>query len=126
MQRSDTQPTVLVVNHDVWERTYTTNTLASEGYSVMGASNGASGLRLAEQHACDAIVLDLALPEVTGLEFIRRLKAMDRTSTIPVIVLGESPRAQQFAAAGSVPRPLEPVRMISELARCLGLQDPQH
>ena len=115
----ETQPTVLVVNHDVWERRYTTDTLSSEGYAVMGASNGASGLRLAEQHACDAILLDFALPEVTAIEFMQRLKAMDRTRTIPVIVLGESPAGQPFTAAGSVPKPLEPLRMISELARCL-------
>ena len=119
MREGGTQPTVLVVDYDMWERTYTADTLAGEGYAVLGASNGASGLRLAEQHACDAIVLDLALPEVTGLEFIQRLKSMDRTRTIPVIVLGETPAGQRVAAAGCVPKPLEPVRMISELARCL-------
>ena len=119
MHDNDAQPTVLVVEHDTWDRTYTADTLASQGYAVMGASNGASGLRLAEQHGCDAILLDLNLPEVTGIEFMRRLKAMDRTRTIPVIVLGDSPLDQSLAAAGSVPKPLEPMRMISELARCL-------
>jgi CheY-like chemotaxis protein len=119
MHRNDTQPTVLIVDHDVWERRYATDMLANEGYSVVGASNGASGLRIAEQHSCDAIVLDLALPEVTGVEFLQRVKAMDRTREIPVIVLGDWPDIQPVASAGCVPKPLEPTRMMSEVARCL-------
>lgn len=119
MRDSETQPMVLVVDHDVWERTYTADALTSEGYLVMGASNGASALRLAEQHSCDAILLDLALPEVTGIEFIERLQAMDRTRAIPVIVLGETPAGQVVTASGCVPKPLEAMRMMDELARCL-------
>jgi CheY-like chemotaxis protein len=116
---SDSQPLVLVVNYDVWERTYTADTLASEGYAVVGASNGASALRIAEQHACSAILLDRALPEVTGTEFMQRLKTMDRTRGIPIIVLGEWEASESNAVAGRVPKPLESRRMISELARCL-------
>jgi CheY-like chemotaxis protein len=119
MPDSEMQPTVLVVDHDVWERTYTSDTLASEGFVVRSASNGATGLRLAEQHPCDAIVVDLALPELTGVEFIQRLKAMDRTRSIPVIVIGDTPPDQLIPATGRIPKPLEPVRMISELDRCL-------
>jgi CheY-like chemotaxis protein len=119
MRDSEMQPMVLVVDHDVWERTYTSDVLSSEGYAVIGASNGASALRLAEQHSCDAILLDLALPELTGIEFIERLKGMDRTSAIPVIVLGETPADRAVSASGCVPRPLEPMRMMDELARCL-------
>lgn len=119
MHRNDTQPTVLVVDHDVWERRYAADLLADGGYAVMGASNGASALRIAEQRACDAIVLDLALPEVTGVEFLQRVKAMECTREIPVIVLGEWPGMQSAMSAGYIPRPLEPTRMMSEVARCV-------
>jgi CheY-like chemotaxis protein len=119
MQSSDTQPTVLVVDHDVWERTFTTDVLANQGYLVLGASNGASGLRLAEQHPCDAILLDFKLPEVTGTEFVQRLKAMDRTRAIPVIGLGETPPDQPVVIDGCVPKPLNGMRVLSELGRCL-------
>jgi CheY-like chemotaxis protein len=117
--QSDSERVVLVVDHDLWERTYTADTLAGEGYSVVGASNGASGLRIAERRTCAAILLDRALPEVTGAELMRRLKTMDRTRRIPIIVLGEWDSGESSAAAGCVPKPLEPTRMISELARCL-------
>src|SRR5690349_8346543 len=119
MQPNDTQPTILVVNHDVWERRYTTDMLACEGYAVMGALNGPIVLRIAEKDVCDAIVRDLVLPEVTGVEVIQRLKAMDGTRSIPVIVVGEWPAGHLEALAGRIPKPLDAGRMISELPRCL-------
>jgi CheY-like chemotaxis protein len=119
MQSSDTQPTVLVVEHDTWERKFTTDVLANQGYFVLGASNGASGLRLAEQNVCDAILLDFTLPEVTGIEVLQRLKTMDRTRAIPVIALGESPAGQAVLTEGCVPKPLNETRVLSELGRCL-------
>ena len=119
MHSSDAQPTVLVVEHDMWERTFTTDVLANQGYVVLGASNGASGLRLAEQHPCDAILLDFILPEVTGVEVLHRLKAMDRTRAIPVIVLGDSPATEAVMTEGCVPKPLDETRVLSELGRCL-------
>jgi CheY-like chemotaxis protein len=119
MQTSDSQPIALVVDHDMWERWLTTEVLVGQGYAVLGASNGASGLRLVEQHRCDVILLDLALPELPGLDFLQQLKAMDRTREIPVIVLGASPEDQPGAAEGCVPRPLEQRRVMTEVVRCL-------
>jgi CheY-like chemotaxis protein len=119
MDHSHSRPTVLVVDYDIWERKCTTDMLAAEGYAVIGASNGASGLRLAEQNSCDAILVALALPEVAGLEFMQRLKTMDCTRTTPVIVLGESPSGQPLPAAGCIPKPLDALHMFSELSRCL-------
>jgi CheY-like chemotaxis protein len=119
MHSSDTRQTVLVVEYDLWERTFATEVLASQGYAVLGASNGASALRLAEQHPCDLILLDLSLPELHGLEFLQRVKTMDSTREVPVIVLGATPVGQPVAAEGCVPRPLEEVRVVSEIGRVL-------
>jgi len=119
MQTSDLQRIALVVDHDMWERWLTTEMLVGQGYAVLGASNGASGLRLVEQHQCDVILLDLALPELPGLELLQQLKVMDRTREIPVIVLGASPDEQPGTAEGCVPRPLEQARVMTEVARCV-------
>jgi CheY-like chemotaxis protein len=119
MQTSHNQRTALVVDHDTWERWFTTDVLKGLGYTVVAASNGASGLRLLEQHACDVILVDLALPEVTGPEFLQQLKAMDSARSIPVILLGTSPDGHAAAAEGCVPKPLECVRVVTEVGRCL-------
>jgi CheY-like chemotaxis protein len=108
------------VDYDPWERWFATEVLSGQGYSVLGASNGVSGLRLAEQYSCDVILLDLALPELPGTEFLRQLKASASTREIPVILLGTAAdAAATFPADGRVPRPLEDVRVTSEVGRVL-------
>ena len=61
--------------------------LAKEGYDVIAAMNGEAGLDLAIQQGVDAIVLDLMLPGMDGLEVCRRLRAESRTQYVPLIML---------------------------------------
>jgi CheY-like chemotaxis protein len=81
------QKTVLVIEDDPWTRTITTALLAGEGFAVVEAKNGEEGLRLAEQHRPDVLLLDLALPTKSGLEVLRELKGSSATHDIPVIVV---------------------------------------
>jgi two-component system, OmpR family, phosphate regulon response regulator PhoB len=81
------EKTVLVVEDDPWTRTVLTALLAGEGFGVLEAKTGEAGLRLASQHCPDAVMLDLALPTLSGLEVLRELKRGIRTAEIPVIVV---------------------------------------
>ena len=119
MDSSHKRRTALVVDYDTWERWFTTDVLGDLGYTVVAASNGATGLRLLEQYQCDIILVDVSLPELAGPEFLRQLKVMDGVCSIPVIVLGTSPEGQLAAAEGCVPKPLERGRVITEVDRCL-------
>ena len=58
--------------------------LTHEGYEVTKSFNGREGLTLAESGEYELILLDVMLPELNGLEVLRRLR---RTSDIPVIML---------------------------------------
>jgi two-component system KDP operon response regulator KdpE len=53
-------------------------------YNVLTAANGASGIMLASSHQPDIILLDLGLPDMDGIEVIRRVRTW---SQIPIIVL---------------------------------------
>lgn len=57
------------------------------GYRVLTAHNGQTGVALAQAHHPDVIVVDYLMPQMDGLEVIRRLKGDARTSHIPVIML---------------------------------------
>jgi DNA-binding response OmpR family regulator len=59
--------------------------LSLEGYEVVTAADGESGLRLAEQKSPDVILLDIMLPKVHGLEVLRRLR--ERDADVPVLIL---------------------------------------
>ncbi len=58
--------------------------LRHEGYEVTKAADGRTGLELAESGDFDLLLLDIMLPELNGLEVLRRLR---RTSSLPVILL---------------------------------------
>jgi len=58
--------------------------LTYEGYEVKKAADGRTGLGLAENEAFDLILLDIMLPEINGLEVLRRLRRFSKT---PVILL---------------------------------------
>ena len=58
--------------------------LKHEGYEVIKANNGRTGLDLAENGDVNLVLLDIMLPEINGLEVLRRLR---KTSDIPIIML---------------------------------------
>ncbi len=61
--------------------------LEKEGYRVITAMDGASGLETARNSLPDLILLDLMLPGITGIEISKILKRSEKTSKIPIIML---------------------------------------
>lgn len=82
---SERPPRVLVVEDEESVRVPLVDTLTDAGYDVLEAADGRAGLELALREDCDAILLDLMLPEMDGFQILRALRA-DR-STAAVIVL---------------------------------------
>jgi CheY-like chemotaxis protein len=81
----------LVLHHDTWTRTHLADELSMAGYSVLSASNGISGLRLAEQQGPEVILLSPALPELSGSEVLDHLRADPSTRHIPVLIVDDAP-----------------------------------
>ncbi|MCD9087948.1 response regulator transcription factor [Stenotrophomonas sp. SY1] len=75
---------VLIVEDDVHIASLLRMHLRDEGYEVTHAATGDEGLRLLEETAWSALVLDLMLPGVDGLEICRRARAMTRYT--PIII----------------------------------------
>jgi CheY-like chemotaxis protein len=67
------------------------------GYEVMTAGDGIEALALAGERRPDLAVLDVAMPELDGLEVLRRLRAAEDTSETPVVLL--SARVQEADVA---------------------------
>lgn len=74
-----------MVDDDPGVRTAVGRALSFEGYEVIEADDGASALALVVAEAPDAVVLDLGMPRIDGLEVCRRLRA--EGSTTPILVL---------------------------------------
>src|SRR5947207_14017749 len=61
--------------------------LSSEYFEVLAADNGPTALELAESELPDIILLDVMMPRMDGFEVCRRLKANERTTDIPVVMV---------------------------------------
>ncbi|MBZ1345169.1 MAG: response regulator [Candidatus Nealsonbacteria bacterium] len=64
-----------------------TNLLQNEGYEVISALDGKTGLQLVKEKKPDLILLDLVLPKMHGFDVFKKLKEDEETKNIPIIVL---------------------------------------
>src|SRR3989338_7276523 len=73
--------------------------LEFHGYQALTASNGKEGIDQALQSKPDLIFMDIMMPEMDGLEAIKRLKANTETKNIPIICLSALGRPADLNAA---------------------------
>jgi len=78
---------ILVVEDDNLNREMLTRRLQKQGFSVYSAKDGSEALSLALEHIPDIMLMDLSLPDINGLEVVKRLKILPRTENIPIIIL---------------------------------------
>lgn len=76
---------LLVVDDNAATRYSIRRRLESHGYRVLEAGNGEDGLALIDAHPLDALILDINLPDMSGFDIARRLRADPRTALLPVI-----------------------------------------
>jgi len=82
-----TKSTIMVVDDDHELVTIVRVILEQKGFNVRCAYNGSQLFAGLDEHKPDLIILDIMMPEMDGLEVLRRLKAVPETSSIPVILL---------------------------------------
>lgn len=78
------QPTILVIEDELQIRRFLRTSLTSHGYTMLEASTGQEGVERAAQLHPDCVILDLGLPDVDGLEVLRRIRSW---SAVPVVIL---------------------------------------
>jgi two-component system cell cycle response regulator len=99
--------------------------LSRWGFDVIEASTGAEALNLAARHRPAAVIMDLAMPVMDGLEATRRLKRDPRTTDVPVVMVTAhtSPEhrhaAEDAGCAAFLAKPADLDDLITELRRVL-------
>jgi two-component system, cell cycle response regulator DivK len=92
---------ILVVEDNELNMKLLNDVLEAHGYEVMSTGRGAVAVEWARQYQPDLILMDLQLPDLSGLEATRQLKADPETQRIPVIAV------TAFAMAGDEKKALE-------------------
>jgi PAS domain S-box-containing protein len=105
--------------------------LTEQGYSVTTASNGPQALAMAKQNPPDLILLDVMMPELSGYEVCKRLKANTQTRQIPIIFISASTETEDklkaFAVGGVdyITRPFQPAEVRARVETHLSLWNLQ-
>lgn len=79
--------TILVIDDQKDFADLVRRSLEKEGFEVIVASDGTTGLRFAREHRPDLVVLDLTMPDIDGLEVCQQLRTEPRHARLPIIVL---------------------------------------
>jgi two-component system cell cycle response regulator DivK len=94
---------ILVVEDNELNMKLFRDILLATGYRPIEATTGGEALALAAEHAPDLVLMDIQLPDLDGVQALRRLRADGRTAAIPVLaVTAQAMRGdrEQFLAAG--------------------------
>ena len=112
---------VLVVEDDPTLRELYRSTLELAGYSVVAVEDGIDALRRVEHRRPDALVLDLALPRVSGRDVERELRSNPETRDIPIVIVSGQDvsdlNPDDFACV--LRKPISPERLMIAVEDCL-------
>lgn len=118
---------VLIVDDDANSVALLTYTLELEGFEVAQAEDGNSALALIQQESPDLVVLDVMLPDLSGVEVCRRIRDELQLPDLKVIMLSakadliEQDRGLDAGADAYLTKPAEPDLVIRTVHEALGI-----
>ena len=116
---------VLIVEDNDLNMKLFNDLLEAHGYTTLQTSDGVEALKLARQHRPDLILMDIQLPEISGLEVTKWLKEDDELRSIPVIavtaqaMVAEQQHILESGCNSIVPKPVEFTLLRQQLQRWL-------
>ena len=128
-RRGDTHrraKTVMIVEDNELNMKLFHDLLAAHGYRTLQTRTGMEALRLAREQRPDLILMDIQLPEVSGLEVTRWLKDDDILCDIPVIAVtafamkGDEERIRRGGCEAYISKPISIVSFLDAVRRHLG------
>jgi CheY-like chemotaxis protein len=117
--------TVLYIEDSLASIHLITGVLKRADVRLISAMHGNAGLEMARVHAPDLILLDLHLPDMSGIQVLNQLKADARTSSIPVVVLTADPlpgadaQVRNAGALVCLPKPLDVTQFLKTVSHIL-------
>ncbi|MGB0384912.1 MAG: hybrid sensor histidine kinase/response regulator [Ardenticatenaceae bacterium] len=120
--------TILYVEDNLENQILVRRVLESEGYKILIAEDGLSGIRMAQEHDPDLILMDINLPGMDGYAAARRIKSIERLRAVPIVALtanvlhGARERVLAAGCDGYLQKPID-IDLLQERVKEF-LQDP--
>ncbi len=121
--------TVMIVEDNELNMKLFNDLLESQGYLTIQTANGMEALDLARAHHPDLILMDIQLPEVSGLEVTKWLKEDDELRDIPVVAVtafamkGDEERILAGGCEGYISKPISVPHFLETIANYIGKAD---
>ncbi|MEH2126063.1 hybrid sensor histidine kinase/response regulator [Nostoc sp.] len=126
---SEPRVTILHVDDNEANRYVVNRILQNAGFSVVEAATGATGLEAVAKFQPDLVILDVQLPDISGFEVCRQIKANPETTFIPVLQLSASFVQSQDKAEGLdsgadayLVQPVEPIELLATVRSLLRIR----
>ncbi|MCC6714593.1 MAG: response regulator [Gammaproteobacteria bacterium] len=116
---------ILVVEDQEDNRQILRDLFASASYETIEAHTGDEGVRMAETHRPDLILMDIQLPGIDGYEATRRIRDNPELSHIPIIAVtsyalsGDAGKARNAGCAEYITKPYSPRQLLATVRRYL-------
>ena len=104
--------TILIVEDNELNMKLFNDVLEAQGYNILQTRDGMEALKMARDHVPDLILMDIQLPEVSGLEVTKWIKEDDRLKQIPVIAVtafamkGDEEKIREGGCEAYIPKPI--------------------
>lgn len=113
-----TRPMVLVVDDEPAITALLSEVLDIAGFDALTATNGRTALAIARREHPALVLTDRLMPEVDGIEFVRRLRASPVTNDIPVVLMSSTrPTHEQIDDIPFLPKPFDLDEVLSVIAQ---------
>ncbi|OUL23333.1 hybrid sensor histidine kinase/response regulator [Nostoc sp. RF31YmG] len=126
---SEPRETILHVDDNEANRYVVTRILQNAGFTVVEAATGATGLKAVAEYQPALVILDVQLPDISGFEVCRQIKANPETAFIPVLHLSASFVQSQDKAEGLdsgadayLAQPVEPIELLATVRSLLRIR----
>jgi len=117
--------TVLVVEDNDLNMKLFHDLLEAHGYQILQTKNGRDALRLAREHHPDLILMDIQLPEISGLEVTKLIKSDASLCKIPVVAVtafamkGDEEKIREGGCEAYIAKPISVAHFIATVERFL-------
>jgi len=119
-------PLILIIDDNTWMQRIVAKIVASYGWEPLIAGNGYDGVVLALEQIPDLVILDLVMPDLSGMQVLRLLKRLPQTAHIPVLILSVATEAEllmetmRHGAAGFIRKPFTRSTIYEKVTEVLG------